>query len=299
MRIGMSASSSLHTDPPQVGARWIAERAAAADAAGLDLFSVGDNHVTSKRYYQNTPTLGWAAAQFQNASIGCLFLLPLWNPVLVAEQVGTLASMSDHPFVLQTGLGQRLQAVGMGQEHSHRGEALEEAIAVLRALFAGEVVSSRFFDFANAHVDLAPSQPVEFWIGSSVPAGIRRAARLGDAWYASSHLTADMAKPLLEIYLDACEAQGSEPRPVLRRDVIVLDDGNEASRVGEAMIESGYRGFPRDAVSVGSVDQVAEEFAAFGELGFTDITCRNMSTDQEIALETIAKLGEIRRQLGV
>ncbi len=298
MKVGLSASSSLETDPPQLGARWIAERAAAAHDAGLDLFSVGDNHVVAKRYYQNTPTLGWAANHFTNAPIGCLFLLPLWNPVLVAEQVGTLASLNDHPFVLQTGLGRTMQAVTMGSPQRHRGNTLEAMLPLLRKLFAGETASDDFLGVANASVDLLPANGVEFWVGGSVPAAIDRAARLGDVWYASSHLTPELAGTLMGIYLESCERAGTTPRAAIRQDVIVLRDEAKATRLGDDLLAAGYRGFANEAVSVGSPAKVAEELAVFRDLGFTDATCRCMTIDQPEALETIELLAEVRELLG-
>jgi hypothetical protein len=53
---------------------------------------------------------------------GALFLLPLWNPVLVAEQVGTLATLAPGRFIVQAGLwlgsirlgGARARAAGNG-----------------------------------------------------------------------------------------------------------------------------------------------------------------------------------------
>jgi alkanesulfonate monooxygenase SsuD/methylene tetrahydromethanopterin reductase-like flavin-dependent oxidoreductase (luciferase family) len=49
--------------------------------------------------------LGRLLAEWGGAPAGCLFLLPLWNPVLVAEQIGTLASIAQGPFIMQCGLG--------------------------------------------------------------------------------------------------------------------------------------------------------------------------------------------------
>jgi hypothetical protein len=76
---------SIMKDPRQV-ARWMIERTAAAHRAGLDSLFIGDQHVSPAPYYQNTPMLGRLLAEWGNAPAGCLFLLPLWHPVLVAEQ---------------------------------------------------------------------------------------------------------------------------------------------------------------------------------------------------------------------
>src|SRR5215475_11441152 len=106
MRVGISLTSN-HPDAkdPRQGARWMIERAAAAHRAGLDSLFVGDQHVSPTPYYQNTPMLGRLLAEWGTEPAGCLFLLPLWYPVLVAEQIGTLAAIAQGRFIMQCGLG--------------------------------------------------------------------------------------------------------------------------------------------------------------------------------------------------
>src|SRR5512146_2033169 len=106
MRVGISLTSNHPgvTDPRQ-GARWMIERAAASRRAALDSLFVGDQHVSPTPYYQNTPILGRLLAEWGEAPSGCLFLLPLWHPVLVAEQIGTLAAIAQGRFIMQCGLG--------------------------------------------------------------------------------------------------------------------------------------------------------------------------------------------------
>ena len=99
MRIGASIRSFYPPGNARDGARGMIERAAAARAAGLDSLFVGDHHATPAPYFQNVPMLGRLLAEWGTAPAGVLFLPPLWHPVLVAEQVGTLASIaeSDQP----------------------------------------------------------------------------------------------------------------------------------------------------------------------------------------------------------
>ena len=98
MRVGISLTSNHPgVEDPRLGARWMIERAAAAHRAGLDSLFVGDQHVSPTHYYQNTPMLGRLLTKWGKAPAGCLFLLPLWHPVLVAEQIGTLAAIAQGP----------------------------------------------------------------------------------------------------------------------------------------------------------------------------------------------------------
>src|SRR4029077_11076803 len=105
MRIGVSLGSAHRVSDPREGARWMIERAQAAQRAGLDSLFVGDHHVTPAPYYQNVPILGRLLAEWRDRPAGALFLLPLWHPVLLAEQVSTLEAIARGPFILQCGLG--------------------------------------------------------------------------------------------------------------------------------------------------------------------------------------------------
>src|SRR6266849_8603074 len=141
MRIGISLTSRHAVKDLREGARWMIERTRAAREAELDSLFLGDHHATAVPYYQNVPMLGRLLAEWGNAPAGCLFLLPLWNPVLVAEQVGTLAAIARGRFILQFGLGwgdDRFAA--MGANVKHRPSAFEEALDAVRRLLAGETV---------------------------------------------------------------------------------------------------------------------------------------------------------------
>ncbi len=155
MRVGISLTTNYpDVKDPRQGARWIIERAAAARRAALDSLFIGDQHASPTPYYQNTPMLARLLAEWGEAPAGCLFLLPLWHPVLVAEQIGTLAAIARGPFIMQCGLGwgdDRFLAMGMNIKT--RPSAFEEALDIVRRLLAGETVSaSRRFRIASRSI---------------------------------------------------------------------------------------------------------------------------------------------------
>jgi alkanesulfonate monooxygenase SsuD/methylene tetrahydromethanopterin reductase-like flavin-dependent oxidoreductase (luciferase family) len=139
MKVGISLTSNHPgAKDPRHGALWMIERAAAAHRAGLDSLFVGDQHVSPTPYYQNTAMLGRLLAEWGNAPAGCLFLLPLWHPVLVAEQIGTLASIAQGPFIMQCGLGYgEARFAAMGANIKTRPSAFEEALDIVRRLLVG------------------------------------------------------------------------------------------------------------------------------------------------------------------
>jgi alkanesulfonate monooxygenase SsuD/methylene tetrahydromethanopterin reductase-like flavin-dependent oxidoreductase (luciferase family) len=84
---------------------------------------------------------------------------------------------------------------------------------------------------------------------------------------------------------------------VVRKDVIILRDADRACRLGDNLIAGGYRGFPREAVAYGSVDQVVEQLQPYRELGYEGVMIRCMGIPQVDALETLELAGEVRIKL--
>jgi len=292
MRIGTSLRSGYGVDDVRLGARWMVARAQAAREAGLESLFLGDHHVTGGPYYQNVPMLGRLTAEWGDRTFGALFLLPLWHPVLVAEQVGTLAALADGPFVLQCAVGGgQGQFAGMGATLRDRGREFEARLEAVRALLAGE-------EAAGARVGPLPPKPVPVWIGGSAERAIDRAARLGDGWIAAPEHPLATVVEQLHTYREACARHG---RPVgatvLRRDVHVGADAADAHRVADPVLAAGYRGFPPDVPIVGGPEEVTEAFAALGELGFSDVLVRQLADDQDEVLDSFARLGEVREAL--
>jgi alkanesulfonate monooxygenase SsuD/methylene tetrahydromethanopterin reductase-like flavin-dependent oxidoreductase (luciferase family) len=300
MRVGVSLRSSFDVTDGRTGARWMVERAAAASAAGLDSLFVGDHHVTGAPYYQNTPVLGRLLAEWGDAPFGCLFLVPLWHPVLLAEQVGTLACLAPGRFILQCGLGYGPQQfAAMGTSSSRRVGRFEAGLDIVRRLLAGESVTTdpdAPWTVAEAVCSPRPPEPVEVWIGAGAPAAIDRAARMGNGWLAGPGVTPAQAEGQLGHYLARCQAYGREPSAVaIRRDIHVGRDRDDAERVAGPLLAGGYRGFSPEATVTGGPEQVAEQFRRLAAIGFTDVIVRHLVDDQAAVLDSFARLAEVRR----
>ena len=303
MRISISVQSAYNVDDPREGARRMVDRAAAARAAGLDALFVGDHHATGLPYYQNTAILGRMLAEWGNRPAGALYLLPLWHPLIVAEQVGTLASVMGGRFILQCAIGPTdNQFPAMGVSARQRPSRFEQSLSILRRLWAGETVTTDGdhdrFGLREARVSPCPPEPVEVWIGASAPPAIDRAARLGDGWLAAPGLTPAEAAEQLALYRAACERHG---RPVgvraIRRDVYLGETAAEAERASAGVIGRGYRGFPREALIVGDGEQVAGAFGELGDMGYDEVVVRHLVQDPARVLQSIGRLADVRERL--
>jgi alkanesulfonate monooxygenase SsuD/methylene tetrahydromethanopterin reductase-like flavin-dependent oxidoreductase (luciferase family) len=154
--------------------------------------------------------LAMAAAGTSRITVGS-FVLNNMNrhPAVLARMASTLQIASDGRLILGMGIG------GAPREHASYGmdfpEApervarLEEAIAVLRALWSGGPVSrpSPFYPLADATAYPVPNPPPPIVIGGETRTGARLAARIGDGWS-----TFENFEEHLPIYLEALEEAG-------------------------------------------------------------------------------------------
>lgn len=298
MRIGVSLRSAYAISDGRLGARWMIERAAAARRAGLHSLFVGDHHAVGIAYYQNTPILGRLLAEWGDRPAGALFLLPLWNPVLVAEQVGTLASIAEGPFIMQVALGDgRHQFASVGADIKRRPSAFEANLDIIQRLLAGETVSADYpLRIEEARIAPLPPERVLVWIGAGADVAIERAARLGDGWLCGPEAPPELAVRRLQHYLAACAAIGREPGLLgIRRDIHVGSDDADAHRVAGPILAAGYRGMTPDTPVVGGPAEVAAQFAALGAAGFTDVIVRHLADDQGEVLASLERLATVRQ----
>src|SRR2546428_3993686 len=139
VKVGVSLRSGYGPMDARVGALWLVERTRAARDAGLDSLFIGDHHNVPVPYYQNVPMLGRLLAEWDDRPCGALFLLPLWHPVLLAEQIGTLASIAAGPFIMQAAIGGGgAQFAGMGATLRGRTARFEHGLEIVRRVLAGQ-----------------------------------------------------------------------------------------------------------------------------------------------------------------
>ena len=228
------------------------------------------------------------AAAWGDAPAGCLFLLPLWNPVLVAEQVGTLAAVTRGRFIFQCGLGyDEAQFAAMGIALKYRPSAFEEeSYSIVQRLLRGETVSSSGRSkFRDARLALRPAENVEYWIGGSAQPAIDRAVAHPRRGARSGRV---LSRTL----------QGPRRTPkaavAIRRDIYV---GESAAEAEQAILTTGSRGIPAPALVAGSVESVAQQFAQLAVLGSTDVIVRHLTNDWPKVLASLARLRRVREAL--
>jgi alkanesulfonate monooxygenase SsuD/methylene tetrahydromethanopterin reductase-like flavin-dependent oxidoreductase (luciferase family) len=297
MRIGTSLTTGLDTGDARRSARHLVEWARAAHAAELDSLFVGDYHSLGIPYFQNSPVLGRLLAEWGGRPAGALYVLPLWHPVLLAEQVGTLATIADGPFVVIAALGKGGAPFdALGVDPHERVARFEASLDILRRLLAGEeVVRTVPWKFRAAPIAPLPPEPVQIWVAAMAAPAIERAARVGDGWIARPGISLDDARDQATHYLEMCAKLDRVPGPVaIRRDIHVGDDDRGAERTAQSVLADGYRANSPVVPVVGGVERVAEKLREFATLGYTDVIVRQLAADHTDVLASFERLRAVR-----
>jgi alkanesulfonate monooxygenase SsuD/methylene tetrahydromethanopterin reductase-like flavin-dependent oxidoreductase (luciferase family) len=274
------------------------EVAAAARDAGLDMLFFGDHHAVPPGYansFSPLPTLSRLSARTGSMTLGAVLLAPFYPPVLLAEQLGTLAAFTEVPLVVTLALGQNArQFEAFGLRESERVGRLEELVAILRGLLAGEAVTvdGRYHQLAGVQTGPTPRQPVSLWIAGTVPAAARRAGRIGDGWLTGQNATHAQLTEQLDGYRESAEEHGRTPLPVLRRDIYVGESDREAEQVVGRILKEGYRGVGMEQLLVGSAETVAQQLADYRSLGFEHVLVRHVVGDHRLMLESFRRIGD-------
>jgi probable F420-dependent oxidoreductase len=182
IRIGVGAAGAVST-PEALG-----ELITGLDELGFD--SVWLSEVLTGPVPDPAVGLAWAAAFNPRVKLGTTMLLPGRNVLRLAKQLASLDVLCRGRLLvtLVPGLTYPPEREAVGVEPKQRGAVIDEALPLLRRLWAGETVShegpaGRFHDVRLSPLPL--QQPLEMWLGGNVPAALERCGRLSDGWLPS------------------------------------------------------------------------------------------------------------------
>jgi len=269
---------------------------------------------------QITPLMGYLLREAQGMTIGGnILLLPLLNPVHVAEEAATLDVLSGGRFVLGVGLDYRegeFDAFGISLRH--RAPRFVESIALMRRLWTEDRVTFQgwFYQVKDHGISLRPLRhggpPV--WVAGLVPAAVQRAAEIGDAWLIANATTLGATEPLMQVYREALRQSGRVVAdfPIARECYVGASHATAMDECRAALeykyntyaawgMESPTAGMTfeemaRDRFIIGDKVAVKEEIARWQErLGVNHFVMRVQwpGLEQEKVLNSIRRLGEI------
>lgn len=280
MRFGLLITNQyLPSEPPVERFQETLQQVRLARELGFDLIVFGQHFlVTEFQMLQPAVAAARLAAEAGPMRLGItIYLLPLLNPVAVAEEAATLDIVTGGRLIFGIGLGYREvedRAFGLGQ--GDRVRRLADHLRVIERLWAGEAVTfeSPHCRLVEARTALRPVQrpgpPV--WVAANSDRAVERAAELGDAWIVNPHATVQTIERQLGLYRAALARLG-KPSPAefpVMREIFVAGSRAEALRLVRPSLERKYqayvqwgqhRALPRDDdMTQGFEDLVRDRF---------------------------------------
>jgi alkanesulfonate monooxygenase SsuD/methylene tetrahydromethanopterin reductase-like flavin-dependent oxidoreductase (luciferase family) len=305
-------------------------------ALGFDAIWGGEHHATPGfHYFPLLPFLQRLAAEAEGLALGTnLVLLPLHNPVEVAEIGAFLDVITGGRFLLGVGLGYRAEEFAIfGVPMAERVNRLTEGVEVIRRLWTEDRVTHHGRHWRLDDVTIRP-RPVQrprppILVGSQVPAGIARAARIADGWLVVPVPTVDEFAAQAALFAQTRAAAGLPPSAYVGRLIEVACAADEETAIRgaapflltkyAAYLQWGIPGITLDPAAppetqlrrlsanrfaVGSPAQVTEALLAQHRAGVTHATMRvswpGMPQDDVLAsLELLGRavLPEVRRRV--
>lgn len=337
MKLGLFLNSQ-HPQSDNPGQRFaeIVEQVRLARQLGFDSIWSGEHHITDGyHYFPLLPLLQRLSAEAEGMEIGTnIVLLPMHNPMEIAEISAFLDVITSGRFQLGVGLGYRPEEFAMfGVPMKQRVSRMVEGIEIIRRLWTEDNVThkGRHWQFENMTIRPQPAckphPPI--LIAAQVDAAVERAAQIADGWAIVPTPTFDEVaahKTKYETFRSAANLPAAKHFVRLFEVGCAIDEETALKRTAPFLLEKyaaymswGLPGLSLDKgdapevqlkklsqnrFGVGTPDQVIEAFMAQHRIGITHITMRASwpgmaQADILASLELIGTkvLPEVRRRI--
>jgi alkanesulfonate monooxygenase SsuD/methylene tetrahydromethanopterin reductase-like flavin-dependent oxidoreductase (luciferase family) len=297
-----------------------------AERLGFESLWVGQHFPTaSDMFHPPSPLLVLAAvAPHTSLNLGTgVLLLPMWNPITLAYEAAVLDQLCGGRLVLGVGIGRPRDWTKFGLTREVIGDRTDEMLAALRALWSGADGYEGKVISAPGAIWPLPTRPggPPLWVGGSVGRAMRRAATLGDAWYAGSTHQLGVIAETTGRYRAALTAAGKDPataRVAVNRSTVIAETTERAWAEGGSYLETlmhtyrrlGSNRLPDGSIAtaeteilphladevclIGSPDDVTAKLEAYEAAGVTDVALRVSLSDipLDLARRSITLAGE-------
>jgi alkanesulfonate monooxygenase SsuD/methylene tetrahydromethanopterin reductase-like flavin-dependent oxidoreductase (luciferase family) len=209
------------------------------DQAGFYAYHLAEHHSTPLGMAPSPSVFLSAVAQrTQRLRFGPLvYLLPLYHPIRLAEEISMLDQLSHGRLEIGVGRGRSpIELALYGNKAAEAQNMFDEAFAVMRLAFFEERITftGKHYNFEGVPVELRPWQKPHppLWYGIGTPDSAEHVAKLGfhGVTLAKTAIAAEIAKR----FYDAA-AKTSEPdrRMGICRFIVVGETDDEAQKIAD------------------------------------------------------------------
>jgi len=155
------------------------------------------------------------------------------HPAMLAQSALTLDHLSRGRFILGLGSGEQENTLPYGFDFSKPIGRFEEALRVIRLLWASDGpvdFEGQFFHLHHARMDTEPYEGrfPKIWVGASSPRMLDITGRHADGWWPSGCYTPDDYAAKLKIIRGAAERAGRDPMAIVPAFIITCLIGDDA-----------------------------------------------------------------------
>ena len=213
---------------------------------GFHSLSFGDLHLTPNHQIQVLPAISRMSAYSGEMQLLPLFLLPFYNPILLAEQIATLDMMTGGRTAVICGLGNRPELHAAFQTPLRtRVSRFVETVEIMRLLWSQDNVTYHGRHYRiQAGISINPKplkQSVPIWFGRWSRPGYSPGGPVGRCLGDRSGLNPrSSSNDKLQLYRDALGEHGRSDQVsevVLRRDAHLAETSQVAHREAQILFE--------------------------------------------------------------
>jgi alkanesulfonate monooxygenase SsuD/methylene tetrahydromethanopterin reductase-like flavin-dependent oxidoreductase (luciferase family) len=220
------------------------------------------------------PVLAYLLREADGMTIGPnILIMPLLNPVHVAEDAVTLDLLSGGRYVLGIGVGYReAEFQSFNVPLSERAQRMHESIEIMRRLWREDKITyqGKFFQLNDLGIGLKPVRKggPPIWLAAVVDVAVKRAAQQGDAWLITNFAQLGVLVPQMRLYRDTLAAANKpfpSDAPIIRECYI---GASRAAALEECKAALQYKygaysqwGLDRQSAAAESFEQPFAEFA--------------------------------------
>jgi len=223
-----------------------------------------------------------------------VLVVPYRNPLITAKVLATIDVLSNGRLIVGCGVGwmrEEFEAVN-APPYDERGAVATEYILAFKELWTSDnpFFEGQYCRFADVFFRPAPTQKPHppIWVGGESPAALRRAARVGDAWYpVNNNNESPLGTPkqhgeYVSRLRRYAEEAGRDPDDI---DLAYLVNHPAEYLDGEAAFTTnGER-----RMFTGAPEQIAGDIEAFKSNGVRHIVLNFQSDDLEETLERMER----------
>ena len=328
MQVGYQVGQVVPRESVELQQQWRnhLEQFRSSRDAGFDVYCWAHHYLIDPfQHFQPFPVLARLAAEPGNMKLATsVLLLPLCNPVDIAEQSATLDQISEGRFILGLGIGYRPEECeAFATRMSQRAGRISEGLELMIKLWTQDEVThhGRYYHVTDARPTARSYQKPypKLWLAAMSDPAVRRVGREGHILFIGPAQPYSTTKNQVELYHRELKENG-HPIPdemVIVREFFCAATQEEAMAKARRGFEHKYRvyaqhglhgtdseltrkvtgeleGLMEDTFIVGSPQECLQQIARYRDLGFTDICLRLFYPEmpQKDVLEHIELVGK-------